>query len=274
MRNELIHYSTEPGYHVHPEMELTVIKGGGGTRIVNDIKEKFGSLDVIFSPCDTPHCWIFDPAECQPGGMVDDGCCQFNPSLLSGLSQLYPEFTPMTDFFSSLRQAIQLTGDTALYIAGRFDTILDLSGMRQVLALLDIFTMIYEKREYRTIGMPLPPDVNASRPRVRLHLIDRIIAENYNRRITLSEISAAVGMSPTSFCNSFKAMTGTTFNRYLTDYRMRIASQLLTDTTLNISQIGYQVGYSDVAHFTRSFTARFRMPPSAFRHNSATDKLK
>lgn len=247
-------------------MELAILRGGGGMRLTNDGEENFGLLDVVFTPGDMPHCWKFDAEKCPPNGLVDDWSCQFPASLLTGLAQLYPEFAPMAQFFTSLRHAIQITGESARHVAERFNALWKESDIRQVLILLDIFTVIYERKEFRTIGMPLSADIKKSRTGARLHIIDKIISENYGQKITLNDMALAVGMSPTSFCNAFKAMTATTFNKYLTDYRMRVASRLLRDTDLNISEIGYQVGYPDVAHFSRAFSARFNISPSRFRN--------
>lgn len=247
-------------------MELAVVAGGGGTHFINEEVEPFDGLDVVFTPGDIPHCWKFDKDLCPPDGMVDDCCCQFNPSLLTGLARLYPEFGPMVDFFTSLRQSIQITGDTARRIKEMIDSMGLLSEMREVMLILEIFALIFETQEFRTIGMPMPVPSKDNRATGRLHLIDRIISENYDRKITLGEVASALGMSPTAFCNAFKAMAGTTFYRYLTDYRMRIASRLLRDTRLNVSEIGYRTGYPDVAHFTRAFTAHFHLTPTSFRN--------
>lgn len=270
IRHDSVHYSMEPAYHIHPEMELAVLRNGGGMRTVNGTTESFGSLDIAFIPSDMPHCWTFDPLECPSDGIIDDSCCQFAPSLLTELPLLYREFRGMAEFFKSLRQAIQITGDTARFIADAFPRLRTMPEPRQVLTILDIFLKIYESREFRVIGMPLTGNAREIRTNSRLHLINRIISEEYAGKITLGGVAAAVGMSPTAFCNAFKAMTGTTFNRYLTDYRMRIAARLLHETDLNIGEISYRVGYADGAHFTRAFTEFYKTTPTAFRSKNGS----
>lgn len=265
LRNDRISYTDEAGYHLHPEMELALLRGGGGVRIINGEEEPFGDIDIVFTPGNIPHCWKFDADKCPTDGMIHDMCCQFHPSLLSGLMHLYPEFAPVTNFFTSLRQAICITGLTARYVCDKFDRIMTLPEHRQVLEIIDILSIVYERKEFRTIGMPVTAEVVSSQSKLPLHFIDNLIADNYHRKLTLKEVAHAAGMSPTSFCNVFKRTTSTTFKKYLTDYRMRIALRLLHDTSLNISEIAYRTGYTDAAHFTRAFLANTGKTPSDCR---------
>ena len=46
---------------------------------------------------------------------------------------------------------------------------------------------------------------------------------------------------------------------------MEQAARLLREDAVNVSQIAYLVGYSDLSHFSTAFKAHFGMPPSEYQ---------
>lgn len=264
-REDKFFFADELGYHVHPEMELMAITDGGGKCIVNESSYDFQDFDVAFVPGGIPHCWILDPMLCKNNGIIDDCCCQFSKSFLVQTGTLMSELKSMTDFYLGLRQAIRITGDSAQHVITTFHNFKLYSEGHQVIMFLELLNSIYEKGEYHLMGLPCPDNNHISRTRMRFQIINKLITENYGRKITLSEAAAAVDMNPTAFCNAFKAATCVTFNTYLTTYRMQIAVRLLTTTMLNVSEIAYKVGFGDFSHFTRTFTRYYGMSPTEYR---------
>lgn len=264
-RGDKVLYSDELGYHVHPEMELMAITDGGGKCIINEYTYDFENFDVVFMPGGIPHCWILDPMLCKSNGIVYDCCSQFPESFLHQVSSSITELKPMTDFYIGLRQAIRIKGNTARKIIREYHNFLNYSDGKQAIILVELLNSIYESGEYHLMGLPCPADAGISRSRMRFQIINKLITENYGRKITLSEAASAVKMNPTAFCNAFKATTGLTFNNYLTTYRLQTAARLLTTTMLNISEIAYKIGFGDFAHFTRTFTHYYGMSPTQYR---------
>lgn len=260
-----VYYKDEIGYHVHPEMELMAIRGGGGVCTINDVSDNFTGFDVVFVPANIPHCWVLDPQLCDASGMVDDWYCQFMPAFLKETGKLFAEMAPMTGFYLSLKQALRITGESARNVIRTYGGFRQLSDGRQLIALLELLNGIYETGEYTLVGTPVMPGIPISRQRMRFHVINKLITENYGRQITLAEAAAAVGMNKTAFCNAFKASSDTTFNNYLINYRLQAAARLLSTTMLNVSEIAYKVGFNDLPHFTRTFTKRYNVSPSAYR---------
>lgn len=265
-RGDKILYSDEAGYHVHPEMELMAITDGGGKGIINEYSYDFEDYDVVFVPGGIPHCWILDPMRCKCNGIIYDCFSQFQESFLYRVRNVMIELKPMVDFYLGLRQAIRIEGNTARRIIREYHNFKNYSDGKQAIILIELLNSIYENGEYHLIGLPCPADIRISRPRMRFQIINKLIMENYGRKITLSEAAAAVSMNPTAFCNAFKASTGLTFNNYLTIFRMQVAVRLLISTMLNISEIAYKTGFGDLSHFTRVFTRCYGMSPSAYRN--------
>lgn len=92
------------------------------------------------------------------------------------------------------------------------------------------------------------------------------IASHYaDGKLTLNEISEAVGISPSYLSGVFAEGMGIGLNAYLNDYRIRQAKRFLDETNLNISEIGYKCGFNSAQSFTRVFKKNTGMTPKQFR---------
>jgi two-component system response regulator YesN len=99
------------------------------------------------------------------------------------------------------------------------------------------------------------------------------IDKNYDKKISLKEISQISGLGTSHFCFLFKTATGMCFSRYLKLYRMKKAKVLLESTDLLIKQIAYQVGYHDISNFNHDFKETYGTSPSKYRKLFVFSKL-
>ncbi|PJJ62293.1 AraC family transcriptional regulator [Compostimonas suwonensis] len=95
-------------------------------------------------------------------------------------------------------------------------------------------------------------------------------AQNYLRarigtRISVGELAALVGLSPSHFSALFRAKTGTGVVEYQTRLRMGVARELLDMTDRTIEQTARAVGYPDSFYFSRQFRTIHGMSPSEYR---------
>ena len=63
---------------------------------------------------------------------------------------------------------------------------------------------------------------------------------------------------------------GTSMQSIVDDCRREMAERLLLETDLTLSSIGYRIGFSAPAAFTRSAIRWFGMTPSEFREKHKT----
>ena len=54
-------------------------------------------------------------------------------------------------------------------------------------------------------------------------------------------------------------------SKYIMQYRITIAKQLLADETIPISVLSEQTGFSDQFHFSKTFKQQTGMSPSQYR---------
>lgn len=92
------------------------------------------------------------------------------------------------------------------------------------------------------------------------------IEKNYNSdTISLTDVADAINLSPTYFSAIFKKQTGTNFIDYLTEIRLEKAKELLCCTSMQISQIAFEVGFRDYRYFSQIFKKRTGMTPREFK---------
>ena len=71
-------------------------------------------------------------------------------------------------------------------------------------------------------------------------------------------------MSRQQLNRKLKALTGRTAVEFIRLIRLKRAAMLLKNNHATITEIAYQVGFSNPSHFSRSFNEEFGMTPSAF----------
>lgn len=97
------------------------------------------------------------------------------------------------------------------------------------------------------------------------HNVKIYLKAHYSEDCSLEHIACVFGYSPTHFSRLFTTAFGMPYTRYLTEYRLEYACQLLKTTNLSIGEIGRQIGISDPGYFTRQFSKRYDISPAKYR---------
>ncbi|GIN88208.1 AraC family transcriptional regulator [Heyndrickxia sporothermodurans] len=95
----------------------------------------------------------------------------------------------------------------------------------------------------------------------------RLIENNYDQKMLLDEMASKVGVSRFHLNRSFKDRTGYTPRMYLEKVRIKKAKELLLTTTLNSTEVGYQIGYQSISSFYNAFKRSTGVSPSQFQTN-------
>ena len=91
------------------------------------------------------------------------------------------------------------------------------------------------------------------------------ISNNYTAQITIDDVAAYAGVSRSWLYRGFQRRFGVSPLAYLEDIRLQYAMQLLTRTALQIREIAYSVGYVDALYFSKVFSRRTGLSPTAYR---------
>lgn len=91
------------------------------------------------------------------------------------------------------------------------------------------------------------------------------IKENFQKEISLDDVSRIVDISPYYFSKLFKQEAGENFIEYLTKTRMSNARRLLKNPAYSIKEVCAMSGYSDPNYFSRIFKKYEGVTPSEYR---------
>lgn len=98
--------------------------------------------------------------------------------------------------------------------------------------------------------------------------IKAYIEENFaDEGISLNSMASHVNFSPNHLSMVFSQQTGNTIIKYLTDFRMNKAKELLKCTNKKSSEISLMVGYKDPHYFSYLFKKTQGMTPTQFRES-------
>lgn len=89
---------------------------------------------------------------------------------------------------------------------------------------------------------------------------------NYQNKITIKQLTETFHINRTTLSAEFQITKGTTIIEYLIRIRIRMASIMLIETELPISEIMYRVGFNDITHFGRTFKKHTGYSPSEYRN--------
>lgn len=96
-------------------------------------------------------------------------------------------------------------------------------------------------------------------------LVKDYIHKNYSNDIDLNSIADNLGFSSSYLTKIFNRYEDITPAKFIRNYRMGIAKQLLNDKILTIQQVAASVGYNDPFHFSKSFKQTFGITPTEYR---------
>ena len=93
------------------------------------------------------------------------------------------------------------------------------------------------------------------------------IDQHSDRNLQVRDVAAAVRLSPSYFSHAFKESFGQAAKSYIIERRIARAKQLMLSTEDSLAHIALACGFSDQAHFCRTFGGLIGQPPSRWRRN-------
>ncbi len=129
----------------------------------------------------------------------------------------------------------------------------------------------------QNIRLPEPAKLKRSAPKRRSALQMRTlrmekflyyIAQHYREEVSLEELAASAGVSKSECLRCFKQSLNTTPYKYLMDYRLSKAMDLLLHTDRQVSEIGVLTGFDQPSYFGKCFRDRLGCTPKEYRRKN------
>lgn len=97
-----------------------------------------------------------------------------------------------------------------------------------------------------------------------IYKVKEQILEHLEIPPVLKELAIFASMSPTKLKRLFKQIFGNSIFSYYQEFRMKEAAILLKEEKLSVSDVGYQLGFTNLSHFSKVFNDHMGMKPKQY----------
>jgi AraC-like DNA-binding protein len=250
-------------WHCHEEYELHMITETSGKAFIGDWIGPFEPGHVVLCGPKLPHNWI--SLDIPPEGVAQrDLVIQFQHTPIEQACKTIPEFAELLPLLERARHGIEFFGLSQIGQT-HWRRVKETKGSRRLAAFLDLMTDLARCTDYRMLSSVQMQGVDNAAELDQINTIVNRITENVALPLTAAQMADDMGMSETRFSRFFKRTTGNTFTDFVNQVRIHRACQLLMSTDRYVTNICYDVGFSNVANFNRRFLELKGATPTEFR---------
>jgi len=257
-----------PFWHYHPELELTLIVKGDGTRFVGDSIAPFSDFDVVLLGKNLPHHWV--SAARNYNDKQQAIIFQFEESVFSS----FKECAHLNDLFNLAKRGIHFRNPST-HIISKILAFEALNSIEQLGMLLSLLNDLWHHKD-KNILASASYSVLTNRyfTEDKFSKVNQYILEHLDQKLSVNDMAKFTHMVPQSFCRWFKKHSGHSFIRFLNLARIERACQYLLTSTESIQNIAFSCGFETLSHFNRTFKTLKGVSPRDFRktiENVTTD---
>lgn len=252
-------------WHYHPELELVYVNEGSGKRLVGSHASYYRNGNLIFIGSNLPHCGFTDTLEKNQRETV----VQMLPSFLGDSFFEIPELKNIKKLLQRAQYGIVFHGDAKREIGSKLEALSSVTPVDRLIGLLKILSMLEQTKNYTLLnadGYILEAKLEDNQ---RINMIFNFVQNEFQRSITLDEISEKVNMTKPAFCRYFKKITGKTFVDFVNTYRLTHAAKMLHEKQVSILDVCFDSGFNNFSHFNKKFKAFTGRTPTQYRNELA-----
>lgn len=254
---------SDPPLHFHEDYMLSLTLNVRGTRITGRTADDFTEKDLIIIFPGVPHCYTRDEAyadiDCEAVAV------QFSRDMPNWQLFETEYLQPIQKMLSLPVAGLHFSEMVVDRVRERLLQLPGLRGFESVALFLDILNDLAtagpdEMHIIGTTDYKTQADGNE-----RIKKILQFVENNYHNKITLEDIGAEVGMSPSSVCRYFKKNTCQNLWTYINGFRIVRAAQMIVETDAPISEISTRCGFHNISNFNHAFRERIGSAPGEYR---------
>ncbi|NLZ95864.1 MAG: helix-turn-helix transcriptional regulator, partial [Bacteroidales bacterium] len=131
--------------------------------------------------------------------------------------------------------------------------------------LVEVRNVMSQKYRKEFIIKPLDLLISGGEDSFAKILKDVIENEITNPDFGVDEFCEAAAMSRSQLYRKLKATVDMSVSEFIRVHRIKLASELLKNKNLNLTDICYSSGFTDASYFSKSFKDVFKVPPTEYR---------
>ncbi|HKK60969.1 MAG TPA: AraC family transcriptional regulator [Bacteroidales bacterium] len=256
--------------HFHPEYELNFIANASGAiRVVGDHSSPISDLELVLVGPNLPHYWAQGKFQKK---RFHELTIQFQRDLFHDELLNKNVMAPIKQVLNMSLMGIAFSEETIERVYPRLESLSVKHGFDAYIELLTLLFDLANTRNQQVLSSALNSSISDFHNSERIKQVCDYIENNYTRKISLDEIASQVNMTNITFSRFIKQRTGKTFVEFLNSYRISIATRLLIETPLQISEIAYTCGFNNLANFNKIFRKNKSLSPTEYRKNLSGKK--
>ena len=250
-------------WHMHAEVEITLIQSGVGLRVVGDnISQLDGEQSLVMLGQYLPHYWMFHGASSGVSiQFAPERLCQHLPELVAQEIRALTEAAATglnfdEEMLSHPQELMRsLTEDAPCNYSLRFARVLEVLG-----SLVSVSKQRMNSISTMAIGGNIGEIGYAAIQRVLTWIF-----ENFQDELSIAQAIHVAKMSKPTFSRQFKRSTGQTFTQYVNEVRVSYACRQLLNSNKKVSTVALASGFNNLSHFNRCFRKLRDMSPHEYR---------
>ena len=253
----------ETPWHFHPEFELILIENSTGKRFMGDNIAEFDAAELVLIGPNLPHFW-----------RNDEGCdltsarayvVHFGADFLGDTYFQLPELLPVRKLLESAQTGLKILGQTNAQASNLIRRLPSLKAFERLMQLQQILYTLAMSPEREPLSSPGFVESFQATRHERISQVYEYVMYNFRQKITLQDVASVASMSEVGFCRYFKKSTGKPFFSFLNEIRIGYACRLLIESSQNVTQVSYESGFNNLAHFNRQFKLITTQTPQQYR---------
>ncbi len=247
-----------PYWHYHPELELTLISKGNGTRFIGDSISSFSDFDLVLVGENLAHHWVSASERQDQEAYV----FQFDKSLFHN----FQECSVLDPLFENAKRGIHFSKPSSTLIS-KIKNFESLSALARLGSILDILhDLLNEDEKILLASEDYTNQTLGHGSQSKISKTTNYILEHLDEQLTVNRMAAYTHMVPQSFCRWFKKHSGHSFISFLNQTRIEKVCHELVSKSTPIQDIAFSSGFETLSHFNRIFKRYKNCSPRTYRN--------
>jgi AraC-like DNA-binding protein len=247
--------------HQHEEIQISYIEKGEGTLLVGDTITQYQKGDILVIGSNLPHVFRSDTSIEESSIMLS---VFFTNNSFGKDFFESPTFKTIQPFFENCKNGF-IIKDSPKKIVKGFKKIKTENALDRFIAFLEniknlnladkkpLSCYIYDKKITDNEGK-------------RMQNVFEYVMNNYQKNISLEEISSISNMTKNAFCRYFKVRTNKSFFQFLIEIRIEHAGKLLSKKNeFSVVEIAELCGFNNISNFNKKFKEIKQTSPLQYR---------